>query len=76
MEELMQIISNMGFPIAACVALFIMLQKVTVSHKEEMDKMSEALDRMNAGIQAVSDAVATLRDSIQEIQKRIEDIER
>lgn len=39
-----QIISTLGFPIAACVALFWYLNKERESHKEEMDALKVSLD--------------------------------
>lgn len=39
-----QIISNLGFPIAVCVALFWYLMKENEAHKEETEKLREALE--------------------------------
>lgn len=39
-----QLISSIGFPIVACIALFTQMNKQTEQHKQEMDKISEALN--------------------------------
>ena len=39
-----QLISSIGFPIVACIALFTQMNKQTEQHKEEMNKISEALN--------------------------------
>jgi preprotein translocase subunit YajC len=39
-----QIISNLGFPIAVCVALFWYLMRENDAHKEETEKLREALE--------------------------------
>ena len=43
-NELIQLVGSLGFPIVACVALFWRMVKSDEQHKEEMDKMSEALN--------------------------------
>lgn len=43
--DIMQLIGSLGFPIAACCAMFYYLQKEQASHKEEMQLMTEALNR-------------------------------
>ena len=39
-----QIISSVGFPIAACVALFWYMTKTNEQHKEETDKLKQSID--------------------------------
>lgn len=39
-----QLISSVGFPIAACVALFWQMNKESTQHKEEMDALKESLN--------------------------------
>ena len=40
-----QLIANVGFPIACCIALFITLKNSDKNHKEEMLKMTQALEK-------------------------------
>ncbi|MBO5108735.1 MAG: hypothetical protein J6B97_09930 [Bacteroidales bacterium] len=40
---LIQIVGSLGFPIAACIAVFWYLMKESENHKEEVNKLSEAL---------------------------------
>ena len=43
METVIQIIQQYGFPIAACVCLFLMLQREQKEHKEETAKLTETI---------------------------------
>ena len=40
MAEWIQIISNVGFPIACCVFLYLHIQKQTEAHHEEINMLS------------------------------------
>lgn len=42
--DIVQLISNLGFPIACTVALFAMLNKERADHKEEVKAMTEAVN--------------------------------
>ena len=44
------IISNVGFPIAACFAMWSMLQKLTEKHKDEVDSLRDALAKNTEAI--------------------------
>ena len=44
MELFVQLISNVGFPIACCIAMFYMMQKQGDRHAEEMNKLAAAID--------------------------------
>lgn len=43
-NALVQIISNLGFPIAMCGALFWYINKQTEQHKEEMHELKQSID--------------------------------
>lgn len=45
-----QLISSVGFPIAACVALFWQMTKESERHKEEMDALKESLNQNTLAI--------------------------
>lgn len=45
-----QLISGVGFPIAACVALFWQMNKESTQHKEEMDALKESLNQNTLAI--------------------------
>lgn len=45
-----QLISSVGFPIAACVALFWQMNKESTQHKEEMDALKESLNKNTLAI--------------------------
>lgn len=50
MMDLTQIISTVGFPIAAYVAMFWYMIKQTDNHKQEMDAVKEALNANTAAL--------------------------
>lgn len=50
MNELLSAISTVGFPIAACIALFYSNQKSEERHKEEMSKLDSAIDNNTIAI--------------------------
>lgn len=45
-----QLISSVGFPIAACVALFWQMNKESTQHKEEMNALKETLNQNTLAI--------------------------
>lgn len=45
-----QLISSVGFPIAACVALFWQMNKESTQHNEEMDALKESLNQNTLAI--------------------------
>lgn len=42
--EIMSAISTVGFPIVACIAMFIRMDKSDTKHKEEIDNLSTAIN--------------------------------
>lgn len=49
-NSLIQLVGSLGFPIAACGALFWRMVKSDEQHKEEMNKMSEALNNNTSAL--------------------------
>ena len=45
LEEIVGIISNVGFPIACAIAMFYSMEKEREAHKEESEKWVEALNK-------------------------------
>ena len=45
MDEIVTIISNVGFPIACAIAMFLQMDKEREAHKEESEKWVEALNK-------------------------------
>lgn len=50
MTAISQLISSVGFPIAACVALFWQMNRESTQHKEEMDALKESLNQNTLAI--------------------------
>lgn len=44
MEDIVQIISNVGFPIFACVMMFVSLDREREAHKSESENMVNAIN--------------------------------
>lgn len=53
MDVFVQLISNVGFPIACCIAMFYMMQKQGDRHAAEMDKLATAIDNNTDVMQTV-----------------------
>lgn len=45
MEEIITIISNVGFPIACAVAMFYLMEKEREAHKTESERWIEAINK-------------------------------
>lgn len=43
-NAIFQLISNLGFPIACCIAMFWQNNKLNESHKEETAKLNETIN--------------------------------
>lgn len=54
------IVSNLGFPIACVGAMFWLLNKERESHKEETDKFTEAINNNTKVMEGVKTIVETL----------------
>ena len=53
MQELVNIIQSVGFPIAACVALYIQQNKLTTT----LSKLTETLAVINSRLDNIEDAL-------------------
>ena len=42
-DSVTQLLSNVGFPIAVCIALFFYMEKQNERHQEETDKLNETV---------------------------------
>ena len=49
-NEIMQAIATVGFPIVACAAMFWLNYKMNEQHKKEMDKITEAVNNNTIAI--------------------------
>lgn len=59
-NDVVSIISTVGFPIAACVALFWQSNQMQKQHKEEMDGVKEALNNNTLVVQKLVDKLADI----------------
>lgn len=55
MEDIVSIISTVGFPIALTLILLWYIYDINNKHKEEIDKMSEALNNNTIAITKLLD---------------------
>lgn len=42
-DSITQLISNVGFPVAVCIALFFYMEKQNERHQQETDKLNETV---------------------------------
>lgn len=42
-DSVTQLISNVGFPVAVCIALFFYMEKQNERHQHETDKLNETV---------------------------------
>ena len=54
-SALIQIVGSLGFPTAACVAVFWYLMRESENHKEEVNKLSEALQNNTIALTKLCD---------------------
>ena len=54
-SSIVQVIGSLGFPIAACIAVFWYLMKESENHKAEVNKLSEALQNNTIALQKLCD---------------------
>ena len=57
MDEIVQIIQSVGFPIACAIALFWQNNKMQAQHKEESDKMTAALNNNTLALTELKDKI-------------------
>lgn len=42
-DSVTQLLSNVGFPVAVCIALFFYMEKQNERHQQETDKLNETV---------------------------------
>lgn len=67
LSQITPIISSLGFPIAACIALFYYLNKERESHKEEIDSLKNCINENNT-------VLAALKTLLESIERRLDNI--
>lgn len=60
MDNFVQIIKDLGFPIACVIALFWMVIRQSDQHKEEMQAMSEALNNNTKALVRLEEKIGGL----------------
>lgn len=55
MNEAVTLITNVGFPIAACIALFYHLNKTTEMHREEVRELQTVVENNTLTLQKMID---------------------
>lgn len=54
-QSMVELISQVGFPIAVCLICFWYINKIQGNHKEEIDSMKEALNNNTIVLQKLVD---------------------
>lgn len=60
-ELIIQMIGSVGFPIAVSLACFWYINKQTTTHKEELQKVTDALNNNTLVIQRLSDQLGGMK---------------
>lgn len=50
MENIVSVISSVGFPIAMCLIMFWYMQKESENHKEETSSLKDAINKLELAI--------------------------
>lgn len=58
MEEIVSIVSNVGFPIACVCVMFMQMEKMRESHKQESEKWVEAINNNTRVMEKVLEKVS------------------
>ena len=62
-SAVIQIISNVGFPIAVCLICFWYVNKLTETHKDEVNKLTDALNNNTLVMQKLCDKLGVETDA-------------
>lgn len=62
-NAIIQIISGVGFPISACLVCFWYVNKLTETHKEEVNKLTDALNNNTLVMQKLCDKLGVQTDA-------------
>lgn len=77
MDQIVQLIQTVGFPIACAIAMFIMLNNETKTHKEETEKLQSTITELKISFSDAinsqkSDMVEAINNNTIVIQKLID----
>ena len=80
MEAFIQIVQQVGFPIAVAIAMFIMLQGEQKQHREESEKITATMNELKSTLNAaIHEQESTIAEAINNntlvIQKLIDKLE-
>ena len=80
MEAFIQIVQQVGFPIAVAIAMFIMLQGEQKQHREESEKINATMNELKSTFNAaIHEQESTIAEAINNntlvIQKLIDKLE-
>lgn len=54
-----QLIGSLGFPIVACIMLYLRMEKADERHREEMDKLTESLNNNTLALTKLSERLSS-----------------
>ena len=55
LNAIVDFISKVGFPVAGCIAMFMMMDKERLSHKDEMKQVTDAVNNNTLALQKLID---------------------
>ena len=60
MNDIVSVISNVGFPVAVCIALFFYMEKQNERHQTETDKLNDTLQNNTKVLTELCTLIKTL----------------
>ena len=59
-DSVTQLVSNVGFPVAVCIALFFYMEKQNERHQQETDKLNETVQSNTKALTELCTLIKTL----------------
>lgn len=59
-DSVTQLVSNIGFPVAVCIALFFYMEKQNERHQQETDKLNETVQSNTSVLTELCTLIKTL----------------
>lgn len=61
MNDYINAISSVGFPIVCCIAMFVMLNNESKNHKDEVDSLKEVITSIKITLQELTDTIKNIK---------------
>lgn len=62
MDQIIQAVGSLGFPIAACIYMALLHNETQKKHADERAKMTEVLTKMSVMLDQINDTLNRMKD--------------